>query len=448
LKAALIDEGGVLHWWDREEFALSEHYEGLSPARLWMTALKQLVSRLGDTTQIEAISISGHGPTLVPVDRDGEPLEPVLMWNDGRRLSLENVQSFYVPQAAWLSREKPQVYERTRTFLSCPEYISFRLTGIRSTFNPSPDFAGYIWSDREIEHAGLDREKFPPFFETGAPVGTVTETGAQLSGIPRGTPLFAGGSDFVMSLFGTATVAAGRTCDRAGTSEGINYCSATPVGDTRLRMLPHPVAGLYNVAGILSSTGTIFEWYRSLSGQRNVSYDVMLTQIRSLSEERHIPWFFPSIHQGAAWEFSRGMFIELGAQHGPIEMGRAVVESIGYAVREAVEILEQNGCAIEELRTCGGQARNGIWNQMKADMIGKPVQVGAVVDAELLGDACSALQGVGRFSGMVEAAEQLYAPVERYDPRPSARAFFVERYERYVDAYTRFRTALGECDLL
>ena len=37
------------------------------------------------------------------------------------------------------------------------------------------------------------------------------------------------------------------------------------------------------------------------------------------------------------------MFIGLGAEHDAAAMGRAVVLSIGFAVREAVEILREAG---------------------------------------------------------------------------------------------------------
>jgi hypothetical protein len=40
------------------------------------------------------------------------------------------------------------------------------------------------------------------------------------------------------------------------------------------------------------------------------------------------------------------MFIGLGADHGMNEMGLSVVESIGFAVRHAVQILEEHGCVI------------------------------------------------------------------------------------------------------
>ncbi|NBC30946.1 MAG: carbohydrate kinase, partial [Spirochaetes bacterium] len=295
---------------------------------------------------------------------------------------------------------------------------------------------------------GLDPEKLPPFVHVGDVVGHVTRPAARRFGLSAGVPVVAGGSDFIVSLLGTGAVDPGVTCDRAGTSEGVNYCSAAPVDDPRLRCLPHPVPGFYNVAGVLSSTGTIFEWFRDISGQKKRSYAEMLADIRSVDDHVHVPWFFPSLHEGAAWEFSRGMFIDLGADHGPKEMGRAVVESIGYAVREVIDVLEQNGCRVGELRVCGGQGRNEIWSQMKANMVGRPLAIVEVVDAELLGNACAAYVGLGRFGSVAEASRALVRIARRYDPQAHRLTPYEERYHRYRDAYGRFRLALKECDLL
>lgn len=414
-------------------------------AEVWLSSLGSLVSRLAWRDTVTAVIISGNGPTVVAVDGDGVALQPGMLWFDGHGTKIGDDPSFFLPKVAWFAKEHPQRCDHTRWFLSCPEYVSYRLTGVPTTITPSDDFIPYIWSAHGIARYGLDERKFPAFVYAGDHIGTVTAEAADGLAITAGVPVFAGGSDFLMSLVGTATVKPGRTCDRAGTSEGINYCSEHAIADERLRCLPHTIAGRYNVAGILSSTGSIFEWFREISGQQAVSYADMLNAITHVPPDRHIPWFFPSIRRGAAWEFSLGMFIELGAQHGIAEMGRAVVESIGYAVRESVEILEQAGCTIDALRVSGGQAKNGPWNQMKADIIGKPVIVGQIADAEILGNACAGLVGMGHYSGLEEAGEALYRVSARYEPDAERHARYTDSYLRYCSAYETFRNALRDC---
>ncbi|TVQ37818.1 MAG: carbohydrate kinase [Spirochaetaceae bacterium] len=445
IKAGCVGYDGTLADFEYERLPPQAKDPQRFTADLWDIHFARLMARIRLRATVTAVIISGHGPTIIAVDEAGRALDPVMLWFDGREQRIDGQPSFFLPRVAWFAAHCPAAFDRTRWFLSLPEYISYRLSGVATTITPSDEFVPYIWSAEGIERYGFDRRAFPWFVHSGEVMGAVSDAASRAFAIPAGVPVIAGGSDFLMSLVGTATVKPGRTCDRAGTSEGINFCSEHPIRDERLRCLPHAVDGRYNVAGILSSTGRIFEWFRDISGQHDVSYAEMLRAITEVPPERHIPWFFPSIREGAAWEFSQGMFIELGAQHGAAEMGRAVVESIGFAVRASVEILEQAGCPIAELRVSGGQAKNGPWNQMKADIIGKPVLVGQVADAEIVGNACAGLVGMGHYESLADAAEALYAVSALYEPDPGRHQRYGHSYARYCAAYDTFRHALRDC---
>jgi len=448
IKLGCVSLEGRLIWWDRERILAHQHDRDRWYPQTWLRVLQIMLDRLPRVLSggIAAVAVSGHGPTVVPVDEAGEPLSHALMWLDTHEAIPTGGESYFLPKVAWFRDAHPHLFERTRLFLSCPEYIMYFLTGEAVTIAQSEEFARYVWTPDQIEAAGLARELFAPFVSIGRRVGVVSARAGRFLGLPENVPVVAAGHDFLISLLGTKTVVPGRTCDRAGTSEGINHCSATPVTDPQIRCLPHVVPGLYNVAGILSSTGRLFEWFRGISGQEGLPYDQMLNEIRRVAHRTEKPWFFPSIHQGAAWEFSRGMFIELGAQHGTAEMGRAVVDSIGFAVREAVEILGEHGCRIESLMACGGQAKNAVWNQMKSDIVGVPIEVPEVEDAELVGDACAAFTGLGEFGDVVEAAEALVRVKQRYEPSHEEYERYTSSYHTYRELYARFRDALVGCD--
>nr|MDA3951608.1 FGGY-family carbohydrate kinase [Spirochaeta sp.] len=144
-------------------------------------------------------------------------------------------------------------------------------------------------------------------------------------------------------------------------------------------------------------------------------------------------------------EFQLGIFIVLGADHVGALIGRAVVLSIGFAVREAVEILREAGADVQELNACGGQAKNGLWTQMKSDIVGVPISVPQVADAELTGDLCAGLVALGEAKDLQDAATRAVHIVDRIEPDPVRTARFSEQYQRYRERYTRFRDALDEC---
>ena len=440
----MSSRGEVLSSVRRRIMGPSERSQDFTADR-WITAVRSAVPHLVGAYRIDAVVLSGNGPTVVAVGEDGDPVGPPLLWLDRRSQEIEGSQSFYLGKTAWFEHHSGLAH-RVRWYLPFPEYLLFWMTGQASATTPGDEFSRYIWSPEDIERSGVPGDRLPPFVTIGSVAGTVLPGPAGELSIPAGTPVVAAGSDFLMSLVGTNTLRSGQTCDRAGTSEGINHCSATEIQREGLRTLPHVIPGRYNVAGILSSTGLLFEWFREISGQKGRDYGEMMLDILSVGNEADIPWFFPSVHRGAAWEFQRGMFIGLGAEHNSAAMGRAVVLSIGFAVREAIDFLRSAGCDVTALTACGGQAKNGLWTQMKANIAGVPIHVPAVADAELTGDLCAGMVGLGEAESLPAAAEKVVHIVHTYEPEADRYALFSQQYERYRERYGAFRRALAECD--
>jgi xylulokinase len=446
VKSGLFDRESAQLLWEHREPLPAEARELASwESERWVRAVQASIDRLPGQHELAAVSLSGNGPTVVPVGRDGASLDQSMLWLDRRESRRAGQLSFFLPKIAWVRENRPELYEQVWQFMTCPEFIGYLMTSVPHTTTASEEFAPYIWDDPGVTGYDLDPEKLPPLVRPGDVVGRIDRRGADLFTLPEGTPVVAGGPDFLMSLLGTATTRPGRTCDRAGTSEGINYCSPAPCLSTSVRCLPHVVPGLYNVAGVLSSTGRIFEWFRRISRQQSVGYERMLSDIARAGFDDE-PYFFPSVHEGAAWEFSRGMFVGLRSDHATAEMGRGVVHSIGYAVRQSIESLSEAGCKVAELRACGGQAKNTVWNQMKADITGLPVVCPAVIDAELLGCYCCARVGLGDEETVRDASDRFVKLTRRFEPDAQQSARFAEGYERYISAYRRYTAAIREAE--
>lgn len=434
VKAGVFDRHTLVCSWEhRTALRAPEHEHGVYDPNAWLEALESICAAL-PTGPIDAVALSGNGPTVIPVDAHEAPADGAYLWFGTNERRIEANASFFLPKIAWIRENRPAVYARTRRFMTCPEYLSFVLGADPHTTSPSVEFDPYVWDSSGAAAYGVDPALLPPVVRPGTVVGRVSEVAAGRFGLPAGTPIVTGGPDFLASLLGTAAVVPGRTCDRAGTSEGINFCSAVPVADVRVRTLPHAVEGHYNVAGLLSSTGRIFEWFRRITHQQGRSYDRMLGEIESAGLERR-PLFFPSSHAGAAWGFSTGAFVGLHSDHTAVDLGRAVVLSIGFAVRQSIEILREVGCDVETLRVCGGQARNEIWNQMKADITGCAISVPAVLDAELVGGAICALKGLGEVDDLGAAAGELVRFDHTLAPRPTMHDELNGLFAEYISRY-------------
>ena len=450
LKAAAYDAEGSCLGSASREISLADRIDSSYhevDGRQWITALRDCIDELGPK-DLEAVAVSGNGPTLVPVGPDDMPLDNAMTWLDRRGIDESKEISdkagiyidpaFYLPKAYWIFRNRPGVYGRTVFFSSCPEYITYLLTGNRSVVLPVPEYRPYIWTEEQVSSLGMDPDKFPGFMKPGTETGRTTLRARTLFGLPADVPVFACGPDFVASLVGTATTAPGRGCDRAGTSEGINVCTDTLIRDDRLLCMSHVVKGLYNISGPVATSGKALQWFKEITGRKDVAYEEIFAEVEDTAPAGDGLIFLPYLagERAPLWDpAARGCFIGLTLQHGRKEMTRAVVESVGYAVRHVLETIAENGLETEELRITGSQAKSRVWNQIKADITGKRILVPETSDSELLGDLCFALAGTGRFGSIAEAAEETVRFRETIEPNRAAHSLYSEYFELYRDAY-------------
>jgi xylulokinase len=457
LKAAVVSPGGTVVARAQVPVRMAESSDPERrecDANTWLSGIAMVTAQLGlrDKGRIRGVVVSSNGPTLVPVDTNGRPLDFAMTWMDRRAgeeaeavAEFTDTQldaSFYLPKAFWIMRHKPEIYERTRWFLACAEYISFFLTGTAVRIVPTPLFREFFWNEGAIPHLPLDQEKFPPFVDVGDLLGTVGVEAEETLGIPAGLPVFAGGPDFIMSILGTASISPGRTCDRAGTSEGINLCWSAPVHDRRLLCFPHVVRGTFNVSALISSSGSAIEWAAGTLGDRGGNVDALVAEAGRAAPGAGRLLFLPFLQaeRFPIWDGSlRGAFTGLTLRHGRPEMARAVVESTGFAVRSVIDVMETHGCQVADLRVTGGLARLPLWCQARADITGKRVLLPEQGDADLVGNACVGFYGLDEFESPTEAAEALVRFQKTYHPNPETR----QVYEEMFAAFGRLCGQLG-----
>jgi xylulokinase len=63
------------------------------------------------------------------------------------------------------------------------------------------------------------------------------------------------------------------------------------------------------------------------------------------------------------------------------------MESIGFIIRRNIEALEMAGLSVSEMRSSGGGSKSPLWNQIKSDIIKKPLVTVKCSEAACLGAA-------------------------------------------------------------
>ncbi|MDR2468010.1 MAG: FGGY-family carbohydrate kinase [Spirochaetaceae bacterium] len=399
LKAAFIDiererNGSRLIALVRVMYAAqAEFISGVQPAQdlspsAWECAFQKAVTglyRQKPEITIAALCISGNGPTLVPVAKDGTALT-TLHWY-GKVKSDAALTSFFLPHVLWYQEKHPELFEKTARIFSCQEWLSFRLGAEPVTVLPTKDYTPYYWDAAQLEHSGLDNALFPPLVLMGTLCGVVSKSASARFGIPANIPIVTGGPDFIMALLGSGTVEPYRVCDRAGSSEGINVCIEASRKDKfcahqgALRILPHALEGYWNVGAVIPESGSIFERWRAENGCLGDNYDELLTRILSADAPPH-----PTIH-------------------------RMITQ-----ILDALALLKTAGLPVTTMCLSGGQAKSLRWNNYKAQATGCVLLAPEILDCELCGDAAVTMTALGDAATTREASELLVHIKNRFSP--------------------------------
>jgi len=400
-------------------------------------------------TAVEAVVISGNGPSLVPVFGGPEltvkslnvPAAPARLWLDRRAAqAAEQVSAlvggfvdagFLLPKTLDIKINEPQLYEKTLFFLGCPELLVFALTGEARTVFPSDGFERWFWNDSILERLNLDKEKFPPFIRPGEVFGGLAPHTAACFGFKPDIPVISGGPDFCAAILGAGVVRPGQVCDRAGTSEGINACTETLITDRRLMSYRHPVKPFFNLSGIVSTTGKAIEWGHNLLAQ---TYDDFFALAQTAQAGAGGLVFVPYLagERAPIWNpAARGILRGLSLSTGQPEFARSVLEGICLAIRDVMGIMEEAGAVVEELRIAGTASGSEFLNQIKADVTQKRVLVPRQKETELLGLAIIGSCTLGKYASFAEAANALVRVEKTYQPNGEFAALYDDLFEEY-----------------
>ncbi|MDR1105908.1 MAG: hypothetical protein LBL44_06085 [Treponema sp.] len=462
-KAALFDFSGGRRAFASEplEIRMTGGRHEADPRR-WLAAFEACCARLdsqaGPLANVEALSLSGNGPTLVPAGKNAEgafdradaaALGPARLWLDRRAGKEAGAVSaaagafvdggFFLPKALHIKNREPELYEKTGFFFYCPEFLAWVLTGEARTVFPSEGFERWYWTAETLDRLGLDPLLFPPFISPGETIGTLLPSVAGRFGFRKAVPVIAGGPDFFTAILGSGAVRPGMVCDRSGTSEGINLCTEKRIADRRLMSYGHPVKPYWNLSGIISTTGKAIDWARTLLGFDD--YDDFYAAASGAEAGADGVIFLPYLEGERAplWDpEARGVFFGMNGSTTRSCLARAVAEGICFAVRDVISVMEEAGAAAPSLRVTGGTSRSPVLNHIKADVTGKDV-ISIEGNAELAGLAALALAALGKYGSPGEAASALAKSGTVFHPNEKKARLYEKTFDRYRSLYRSLR---------
>ncbi len=440
-KLALFNTDGRMVWrcQKRCETANSEGLHEVDPES-WWNAICAGISEIESNSRkrIIAISAIAQGPTIILMSEKGHVLQKAVTWMDQRGSEFID-EALSVEPDRQLARvlcklmDLEPVVSEPAVLLQPADFVNFKLTGILA--NSSFSAVGFLpWRQESLSSVGLDRTfQLPELVGSGGLVGKILPSVASQLELPDGVVVVAGSPDFAAALVGTNTVKDGDLCDRGGTSQGITLCSKLKVEIKGLLTTPYFLEDHWKISGLMSTTGKSLEWFQESVVQKDLSIKELTVQrptgvvfLPYLSGERSPHWD----------NNARGVFFGLDLDSDTAVMCVSIMEGVAYGMAQIIERMERAACGIHRIRTTGGQAQSSIWNQIKADVIGKAIEVPEVLESELLGAAIYAISCLAK-KQIMEVSNELFRTRTTVLPDTQNREIYRELLTIYNSLYER-----------
>lgn len=454
-------------WISRPQLRWSEQ----DPHAWWAafeSAMDELAARHAPALRdVRGIGLSGqmHGAVLLGARDD--VLRPAILWNDGRSAAqceqltqqvagLAQIAGnlampgFTAPKLLWVREHEPHVFKRTQCVLLPKDYLRLRLTGER--FTDCSDASGTLWLDvarREwsppLLHAcGLTPAHMPALVEGSAPAGRLLGKWARRWGLPDGVVLAGGGGDNAASAVGIGAVQPGQGFVSLGTSGVIFVVSDRfrPNPATAMHAFCHALPGLWHQMSVMLSAASCLDWAVRLTGAADVAQLLERGFSLRATQRARAPLFLPYLsgertpHNNPA---AQGVLFGLTHEHGGADLAWAVLEGVGFGLRDGLNSLDLPAGAKPSLLTLvGGGARSAAWAQLLASILGVTL---AQQDGSQAGAALGAAR-LGWIASGASLAEACAAPdpaQHRFEPEPAEQAGLGERYQRFRGLYADLR---------
>lgn len=398
------------------------------PAQWWDEACEATQQVLKETeispASIAAVACCGqmHGP--VGVSSTGEiTTEWVQLWCDKRcadqveAIRAAHDETTLMKQAGnplnpawtgikvrWEKENNPESYARTQYYLVPKDFVNYRLTGVAAA-DPSEASCSYLYdcrTNRYTEHlaqaVGVDIAKFAPVHPSHDAIGKVTEEAGRLTGIPDGTPVVAGGGDFPVSMLGFGIVGQGVLADVTGTSSLLATHSPEALIDPGIQNCRHVVDGWIPFT-ILDCGGISMKWCKDLmsSAAGEISYDQLIDLARGVPAGSDGLIFYSYMLGERRREnvCSRGGFLGVKLEHEAKHFARAVMEGVALSIGKDAGLFRSLGLNVDRVFSLGGGTRNPLWNEIKAGVLGLPLEISPEPEAGIKGCALLGAAGVG-----------------------------------------------------
>ena len=452
---AATEAGFLLNPQSREEQSADEWW---AVCHSLLSDLCREAAGLIDLQQVKAVAVTSTSGTIVPIDRDGGPLCPAIMYSDARSeedallcktVATREMDHGYtaftsssgLPKMHWFLRRYPEQKQRLHQFIHASDFITGRLCGrydvtdFTNAMKSGYDLHRQEWPYYLFHALGMRREWLQEVRPSGQPLAPLLPALCEKWGLPLTTMVTTGMTDGCASQVAAGAVAPGQWNSTIGTTLVIKGVTEKELVDPAGIIYNHRHPSGYWMPGGASNTGA--DW---------VSRLFAADDLRQLNEAAalliptdQLAW--PLIQTGERFPFRAPAANGFWPGHVTRpELFAACMEGVAFIERFAYDrIRALSGEKIDAVFSAGGASRSDTWLRIRASVLQLPVMKMKNVSGAA-GSAILAASGVF-YDNLSDAAARMVLPEKKVDPDPAL-------VSAYQASYQRFLTELRERKIL
>jgi len=447
--------------------------------------------------RVVGIGVDTTGSTPLPVDARARPLalDPkwcgnpaahAWLWKDHTsaeeaasitRIAAEHAPAYLSPIGGIYSSEwfwskiwrclkvAPDVFDAAESWVELADYIPAVLAGVgdsraikrsvcaaghKAMYSPMwgglPSKAFLMRLDSSL--AELRDRLFDEAYAADVPAGRLCAEWAETLGIREGIPIAMGAFDAHYGAVG-AQVSPGTLVKIIGTSTcDIAIAPATePLADVpgicgvvNGSVMP----GFYGIEAGQSAVGDLLRWWVEEVCEGDQALHARLSDEAARLRPGHSGLLALDWNNGNRTILVdtrlTGLLLGQTLHTTRAEVYRALIEATAFGARAIIERMTEHGVTIERVVCCGGiAAKNDLFLQIYADVLGRPMFIAGSAQTPALGAAVSAAVVAGSYNGFADAqAAMTSLKPGAFTPDPAASRIYDDLYGMYRELHDVF----------
>ncbi|WP_299494211.1 xylulokinase [uncultured Shewanella sp.] len=364
----------------------------------WWQVLVSLFDRLSlshSLVNIKSIGLTGQMHGAILLDSSNQILRPAILWNDGRSaLQCEEIErllpqarilssnqmmpGFTAPKLLWLAKNEPDIFYKIHKVLLPKDFIRFKLSGEFGSDLSDASGTGWLnvkqrcWSEALLNVTGMNVEQMPQLHEGNEISGYLLSSLAKRWKMSS-VPIVAGAGDNAAGALGMGICHPRQAMLSLGTS-GVYFVvsdGAKQNPDDAVHSFCHALPKQWHLMSVILSAAECLNWFATIIGSLSVSQ--LLAEVEASKDNSPSKILFLPYLSGERTPHNnphaRGVFFGLSHSTTRVDMTKAVLEGVSYALAEGLNAAHKVQNAPKSISLIGGGAKSAYWRQLLANVL-------------------------------------------------------------------------------